>query len=178
MGRFARRVIGAAVLDKSVYEDVEADPLATLQAFTVVLLASTAAGIGAQGLGRSGIEGIATIGIAALIAWAAWAVLIFEIGVRLLPAPETRADVGQLLRTLGFSAAPGMLTVTAALPGVGLPAFAIAAAWMLVSMIVAVQQALDYSRPSRAIAVCLVAWLLALGLVVLLGWFFGAVRSS
>ena len=175
MGRFAGRVIGAAVLDRSVYEEVEADPLATLQAFTVVLLASTAAGIGARGLGRSGIDDIVTVGVAALIGWAAWAVLTFEIGVRVLPAPDTQADVGQLLRTLGFSVAPGMLTIMGALPGVGMPAFAIAAAWMLVSMIVAVQQALDYRRASRAIAVCLIAWLLALGVVVLLGWFFGAV---
>src|SRR5262245_60363859 len=162
MGRFARRVIGAAVLDRSVYEDVEADPLATFQALTVVLLVSTAAGIGARGLGRSGIDDIATVGIAALIGWAAWAVLTFEIGVRVLPAPETQADVGQLLRTLGFSAAPGMLTIMGALPGVGMPAFAIAAAWMLLSMIVAVQQALDYPRPFRAIAVCVVAWSLSL----------------
>jgi hypothetical protein len=175
MGRFARRVIGAAVLDRSVYEDVEADPLATLQAFTVVLLASAAAGIGARGLGRTGFEDIATVGIAALIGWGAWAVLTFEIGVRVLPERETRADVGQLLRTLGFSVAPGMLTIMGALPGVGMPAFAIAAAWMLVSMIVAVQQALDYSGPFRAIAVCLVAWLVTFGLMVLLGWFSGTV---
>jgi hypothetical protein len=175
MTRFARRVLGAAALDRSVYEEVEADPLATVQAFAVVLLASTAAGIGARGLGRSGIDDVATVGVAALIGWASWAVLTYEIGVRVLPGPETQVDVGQLLRTLGFSAAPGMLTVMAAVPGVGMPAFAIATVWMMVSMIVAVQQALDYARPSRAIAVCLVAWSLSLGLVVLLGWWFGPV---
>jgi hypothetical protein len=175
MRRFARRLLGAAVLDRSVYEDVEADPFATIQAFAVVLLASTAVGIGSRGLGHNSMEGIATVGIAALIGWASWAVLTFEIGVHMFPEPETQVDVGQLLRTLGFSAAPGILTVAAALPGMAAPAFIIVAAWLLVSMVVAVQQALDYSRPLRAIAVCLVGWSLSLGFVVLLGWWFGAV---
>jgi hypothetical protein len=115
------------------------------------------------------------VGVAALIAWGSWAVLTYEIGARVFPEPETNVTVGQLLRTLGFSAAPGALTVVAALPGMAVPAFTIAAVWMLISMVVAVQRALDYDRPFRAVAVCLVAWSLSLGFVVLLGWVFGRV---
>ena len=78
------------------------------------------------------------------MAWAAWALLTYQIGVKLMPEPETRADVGELLRTIGFSAAPGMLRIFGIVPGAAIPAFAITAVWMLVAMIVAVRQALDY----------------------------------
>ena len=173
MTTLVKRMLGAAVLDRSTYEEVEGDRLASSQAFIVVLLASAAAGLGARGFGYSGVNATVTIGVAALLGWACWALLTFEIGARLLPSPDTRADVGQLLRTLGFSAAPGILTVAAVLPGMAMPVFVIAILWMLVSMVVAVQQALDYPNPSRAVAVCLVAWALSLALVVLFGWWSG-----
>jgi hypothetical protein len=38
MSTFVRRVIGAAVLDRNTYEEVEADRAGTTQAFFVVLL--------------------------------------------------------------------------------------------------------------------------------------------
>jgi hypothetical protein len=50
------------------------------------------------------------------------------------------------------------------------PAFALASVWMLISMIVAVRQALDYDSTARAVAVCVIAWTLALGIVALLGF--------
>ena len=175
MGTFSRRFIGAAVLDPATYEDVEADRLATVQAFSVVLLASVAAGVGATGFGASGIEGVVRFGILALLGWGSWAVLTFEIGSRLMPAKQTRADVGQLLRTLGFSAAPGIVTVAGVLPRMAVPAFALATVWMLASMVVAVRQALDYDSTLRAVGVCLSAWALALLFVGVIGFFTGGV---
>ena len=71
-----------------------------------------------------------------------------------MPEPQTRADVGELLRTIGFASAPGMLRVFGIVPGATIPAFAITAVWMLAAMIVAVRQALDYQSTSRAVAVC------------------------
>ena len=46
MTTFAYRVIGAVRLDSRIYEEVEADRQATLQAVVVVLTASAAGGIG------------------------------------------------------------------------------------------------------------------------------------
>ena len=116
--------------------------------------------------------------IAALIAWAAWALITFEIGSRLMPEPQTRVDVGQLMRTIGFAAAPGLLRVLGAIPGVTVPAFVIAALWMLAAMIVAVRQALDYTSTRRAIAVCLVGWVLVGSIAIALGLVFGPTLSS
>ena len=153
---FLQRLIGAAALDAAIYEEVEADPSAMSQALAVVVLSSLAAGFGASGIGGASISNIGFISAAALLTWAAWALITFEIGSRLLPEPQTRVDVGQLMRTIGFSATPGMLRAFGAIPGVTIPAFAIAAVWMLAAMIVAVRQALDYTSTRRAIAVCLI----------------------
>jgi hypothetical protein len=39
-------------------------------------------------------------------------------------------------------------------------------AWMLLAMVVAVRQALDYTSTGRAIAVCLVGWLLTSAIIL------------
>lgn len=171
MSALLRRLFGALALDPSAYEDVEADTHATWQAGLTVVLASAAAGVGAQGLGVD----VSPLPLAAvsLVAWAAWALLTFEVGVRVLPGPRTHADVGELLRTLGFSAVPGLLLVLGALPGLALPIFVAVPLWMLAAMIVAVRQALDYQSTARAVAVCVVGWVLAVACVVGVGWFVG-----
>jgi hypothetical protein len=43
---------------------------------------------------------------------------------------------------------------------------------MLVAMIVAVRQALDFTSTARAVAVCLVGWLLAMAFAVAFGLMF------
>jgi len=174
---FVQRLIGALALDSAIYEEVEADPAATGQAFGVVVLSSLAAGIGSRGLGGTTVAGILTISMIALIAWAAWALLVFEIGGRLMPEPETRVDVGQLLRTIGFAATPGLLRVLGVMSAATIPVFAITAVWMLAATVVGVRQALDYRHTGRAIVVCGLGWLLALSIALVLGLFFGPTVS-
>src|SRR5206468_2412053 len=174
---FVMRLIGALALDPVTYEEVEADRTATGQAFLVVVLSSVGAGIGARGLGSGSAQSMVFISALSLIAWAAWALLTYQIGVRLMPEAETKSDVGELMRTIGFAAAPGMLRVFGIVPGAAVPAFAITAVWMLVAMIVAVRQALDYKSTARAIAVCGLGWALALAIAVGLGLVFGPTVS-
>jgi hypothetical protein len=165
---FLQRLIGAAALDVAIYEEVEADRSATGQALAVVVLFGVAVGIGFLGLTEPGgpnVAKAAVIMVAFLLGWAGWALLTLQVGVRLLPARTTHSDIGELLRTLGFSASPGFLCVFGALPGLARPVVVVVLIWMLASMIVAVRQALDYQSTWRAVAVCIVGWLLAFGAV-------------
>ncbi len=165
MTTFPHRLMGASVLDVDTYEEVEADRGATAQALTVVLASSLAAGIGASGFMRGGqplAEGVFLWSAISLVSWAAWALLVFEIGGRLLPEPETRVDVGELMRTIGFSSAPGLLRVFGVVPELALPVFILTTVWMLVAMVVAVRQALDYHSTWRALGVCALGLFLAL----------------
>lgn len=170
---FTQRVIGALALDSTIYEEVEADPTAISQALTVVVLSSLAAGIGSRGLVGTSVGGILFISILSLMAWAVWAVVVFEIGSRLLPEPGTRVDVGQLLRTIGFAAAPGLLRVLGIMSAATIPVFAITSVWMLAAMIVGVRQALDFHSTTRAVAVCVLGWTLAIAIAVVIGLFWG-----
>jgi Yip1 domain len=166
---FLQRLIGAAALDTAIYEEVEADRGATAQAMAVVVLSSLAGGFGARGLGGTTPSNIAFFTLISLMAWAAWALVTYQIGGRLMPEPQTRVDVGELLRTTGFASAPGLLRLFGVLPGVTIPAFAIAAVWMLAAMVVAVRQALDYKSTARTIAVCVIGWALGIAFAVGIG---------
>ena len=171
---FLRRLIGAATLDVATYEEVETDRGATAQAGAIVVLSSLAAGIGMRGFGGGGGAASMTFfGALALMAWGAWALLTYQIGVRILPEPQTRADVGELLRTIGFASTPGLLRIFGALPGLTIPVFTVTTVWMLLAMIVAVRQALDYSSTRRAVAVCVFGWVLAIVFAMVVGFFFG-----
>jgi len=166
MASFTERMIGAAKLDVHTYEEVEADRNAIGQAMIVVVAASVAAGIG--NLSQAGVAGLVVGSIVALIGWFIWAFLTFIIGTKVLPEPQTKSDMGELLRTIGFSASPGVLKVFGVVPVLGgLISFA-ASIWMLVAMVIAVRQALDYKSTGRAIGVCVIGWVVYVIAVVFL----------
>jgi hypothetical protein len=167
-------MIRAAKLDVHLYEEVEADQTAMPQAVATVAISSLAAGIGS--LGALGLSGLLVGVIAALVGWFIWAFLTYFIGTKLLPEPGTKADLGELMRTMGFSSAPGVLRVLGFVPVVGVIIVLGASIWMLVAMIIAVRQALDYRSTWRSVGVCLIGWIVQ---VVLFGMLFAAlgVRS-
>ena len=152
------RMIRAAKLDAQLYEEVEADQGAMGQAMTVVIMAAVAAGIG--NFGSGGLAGIAVGTLGALGGWYLWAYLTYFIGTRFLAEPETSADHGELLRTIGFSSAPGLIRVVGVIPGLTEIVFSVASIWMLIAMVIAVRQALDYTSTWRAVGVCLIGWLI------------------
>ena len=164
MASFFNRMIRAAQLDENLYEEVEADKGALGQAMGVVVLSSIAAGIGSYGnsLWRIGIGTVA-----ALISWFVWSGMIYLIGAKLFPEPQTEADYGQLLRTVGFSSAPGMIRILGLLPFVGGGVvFLGASLWMMAAMVVAARQALDYQSKLRAVGVCAVGWIIQMSILV------------
>ena len=166
MTSFKNRIIRAAMLDVNLYEEVEADKGAMVQAMGVVVLSSIAAGLGS--IERGGFGGILTGTVAALIGWYIWAYLTYFIGTRVLPEPQTEADHGELLRTIGFSSSPGLIRVFAIIPGLTGVVFLFAAIWMLVAMVIAVRQALDYQSTLRAVGVCLIGWFIQSLILVLM----------
>ena len=171
MADFGNRIIRAAKLDAALYEEVEADKSALGQAMGVVVLSSIAAGIGSTS--EAGLFGMLIGVVVALVGWYIWAYMTYFIGTRLLAEPQTKADHGELLRTIGFSSSPGLIRVLGIIPVMRDIVFPIAAIWMLVAMIIAVRQALDYSSTLRAIGVCAIGWIVQIVMFVLLFSIFG-----
>jgi hypothetical protein len=155
MATFTERMVRAAKLDVTVYEEVENDTAATRQALGVVVLSSVAAGIGAA----AGMRGLVFGIVASLLGWAFWAWITHLIGTRWLREPGTHADWSQLARTIGFAQAPGLLRVVGIVPFLQGLVFLVTAVWTLVAVVIAVRQALDFTSTARAVAVCIVGWL-------------------
>lgn len=165
------RILRAAKLDVNLYEEVEADEGALTQATLVVVLSSLAAGVG--GIFSYGFMAIIIGTISALIGWYVWAFLTYYIGTKLLPEEQTEADYGQLLRTLGFASSPGLIRVLGVIPGLLVIVNFIASVWMLVTMVIAVRQALDYKSTLRAVVVCVIGWIIQLLIIMLFYALFG-----
>ena len=166
MSTFAERMIGAATLDVHTYEEVEADRTATTQAMGVVVLSSLAQGI--AGLTQGGGIGFVAGAMGALLGWFIWAFLVYIIGTKVLPEPQTRSDLGELLRTTGFSASPGLLRVLGVIPLIGGLIVLAVSIWMLIAMIIAVRQALDYQSTGRAVGVCLIGWFVFVVIILMI----------
>jgi len=166
MSQFTQRMMRAAKLDVNLYEEVEADETAMKQAMGVVVLSSVAAGIGSMSMG---VGNLIFGTMLALIGWFIWAYITFFIGTKILPEAQTKSNYGELLRTIGLSSSPGLIRVFAIIPGLGKVVFLIAGVWMLIAMVIAVRQALDYKSTGRAVGVCVIGWFFqALVLAVLI----------
>ena len=145
-------MLGAARLDISTYEEVEADKTATGQAAGVVALVAVAQAIGAAGEGTLGI--VAGLG-GAMFGWLIWAGITYLIGAKLFGGTATW---GELLRTLGFAQAPGVLYVLGIIPLLGGLVRIALAIWILIAGIIAIRQALDFST-GKAILTAVLGWL-------------------
>lgn len=158
------RMIGAAMLDIPTYEEVEADENLTGQAAIVVVLAAFASGIGAYS-GENPLVGMMVGIIASLAGWALWAGITYLIGDKLLGGTATW---GELLRTLGYAQAPGVLYVLGIAPMFGGMIRGIVGIWLLITGIVAIRQALDFST-GKALVTAFLGWCVAILPAVVLG---------
>lgn len=162
---FGQRLLAALRLDATVYEEVEHDPRALPQAAAVVGLAALAAALGAFGV--VGVGAILGGLLGAFVSWMVWTALVWLIGVKLLAG---RADFEELLRTIGFVAAPQLLYALAIIP---LPFWQALVALVVLGMTLAafvraVQHALDVSL-GRALVTALAAVAAQLLLVAAFG---------
>ncbi|WP_455368188.1 YIP1 family protein [[Eubacterium] cellulosolvens] len=168
------RMIRAAKLDASLYEEVEKDLTATNQAILVVVIASISSGIGSaiggQMVGGLGgfVFGLVGGAIAALVGWFIWSFITYFIGTRLFKGPQTEATYGELLRCIGFSNSPGILAILVFIPIIGAVIAFIAWIWSLIAMVIAVRQALDFST-GRAIATCIVGFIVMMIIIAAIG---------
>jgi hypothetical protein len=146
------------ILNDAVYEDVERDVDATSQAALVVAIVAVCAGIGQ--LRDGGIPGLILGIIGAFVGWIVWAAITYWVGKTIFKTENTSVTLGEMLRTLGFAHSPGVLRILGFIPVLGPLASFVAAIWMLITGIVAIRVAMDFST-GRAIGTAIVGWLIA-----------------
>ena len=154
---FISRIIRALSLDPNLYEEVENDKSSIVQAMVVVLLSSVAAGLYTYDYG--GARGLIVGTIVTFAGWVLMSFLIYLVGTKLFPDTETKTDVGEILRVLGFAAAPGIFILLALLPVISKIVWLLILViwvWRFAAMVIAVRQALDFKNTWSAIWVCVV----------------------
>jgi hypothetical protein len=175
---YFQRLQKAIMLDVSFYEEVENDKKFTDQAMMTVVLVSIV-----QGLMIAGFAPIALVQgiLGSLLRFIIWAFFIAFVGTRILPEPETKSNTGELIRTLGFAYAPGLLVIFKVLPFISSFVDPIIVILQFAAMTIAVRQALDFNSTVRAVGVCIVAFLLmivALTLFIGSTWFFLGIAEN
>ena len=144
MGVFLRRVVGAAGLRRSVFEEVAVDPVASIYAVFLIFLVGWSAYLGR--LASQDLSFNVTLvlvgllaGLPALVGCGITTLLVYLIGIRwvrrtssdgattLLPEPtvdEPGPDLGAVFRVVCFAQVPYLLGVFGGMPYVGI-AFAV-----------------------------------------------------
>ena len=152
--QYVNRIIRACKLDISLYEEVEADKSATCQAAGVVALSIIALGVGT--FFTYGSFNVIVPILAALAGWFVTSLLIYFVGAKLFPDKNTQSNLGELLRTIGFSYSPGLIRIFGFNQDLLVITFLGSGIWSLIAMVIAVRQALDYQSTWRAVGVVVI----------------------
>ena len=163
-----QRIIGVFKLDVDNFEEIEADESATTQAAMVVLLVALLAGIGRGFVGygdSSFIGGFLSAFISTFIGWIVWSAATYFVGTSLFGG---NADMGQMLRVIGFAFSPQLLGI---IPCVGA---VVGAIWTLVAGFIAVRQGLDLDN-TKAFLTILVGLIVYLALNFVLNLVLGPI---
>ena len=169
------RVIRAARLDVSLYNEVEADTSLNREALTVVIIVTILAAVGSfVGSLLLSFELVpAILGLAWAIFWGiagyyVWAYLTWYIGTRFF---KGTAEPGELLRTLGYAYRPRVLGVFAIIPCIGaIPA--LRRDLVFGTGEVAVREALDTTTGNAIITVA-IGWVVILVISLIVGGILG-----
>ncbi len=170
------KMIRAAMLDVSLYEEVEADSSLTTEAILVVVIVSLISGIGGLlgGVLRGGhpISGLLASLLMTLVGYFVWAFVVYYVGTSLF---HGTADYGEVLRTTGYAYTPAILGFFVFIPCLGWLAALIGSVWALVAGVIAVRQALDFDT-TKAIWTVVIGWVVMLVVAILIGSAFGGMR--
>ena len=163
------RALRAAFFIPSVYEGLDDDPWAALQALGVGAAAAVSLGVGFRNETLAAFEGPAALGFlwaanTVIVVWVLWSLLAFLIGSRILGGT---GSFRQILRALGFALAPGVLLALRSTPDVGGALYFVVILWILASGILALKETQNV-RWREAVPVGVIGWFVAFGVVPLL----------
>jgi len=166
------RMWRAIKLQSALYEEVEADKSANIQAGLVVVIVAiaTAIGSGLASLTAGGLVAALWSLLLALVGWLLWALVVYIIGAKIMKGKHTESNWGEVARTIGFANSPGIFRILAFIPVAGWLISIIAWIWILIAGIIGIRAALDFST-GRAIITVILGWLVYLALMIVLAIF-------
>ncbi|MBI3967501.1 MAG: YIP1 family protein [Chloroflexi bacterium] len=163
------KMLRAAKLEIGLYDEVRHESASTSEAFQAIVIIAISAGLGRaigsldRGIGVAGAT-LAVAVVAALISWVVMSVATYFVATAILGG---KASPGALLRVLAFAEAPTVLNLLRFVPILGTVVVSLTFGWTLITLIVALRQALDVGT-GRAIATAVLAFIptLVVGTIV------------
>ncbi len=156
------RIVGVFRLDPATFEEIEHDPNALSQAAIIVAIVAVLTGLGTGFTTIFGSHRFAGSFIRALIwtfiLWILWSVSTYFVGTSLFGG---KADLGEMLRVIGFACSPLMLGIIPCIGGL------IGTIWALVAGFIAVRQGLDFDNTKTLLTVIVGLVIYLIGLAVL-----------
>jgi hypothetical protein len=133
-----KHIIGVFKLDAANFEEIEQDGNLTLTAALIVVLVSLVSGVG-NGLfngfiNKTFLGGFLGAIISVLLGWLLWSAVTWVVGTRFF---HGEADLGQMLRVIGFAYLPMLLSIIPCVGGI------IGIIWTFAAVFIAVRQGLD-----------------------------------
>ncbi len=168
-----KRMIGVLTLNRGVYEEIESDSSANMQALIVVLIVGLASGFGGAMLVKNFSTGLIGNIVWAVVGWALLSLIVFVIGAKLFGGEASLAEV---MRLLGFAYTPALLGVLGGLlalfpfigAALGTAIYMVAFAWTFITMFIATQEALDLGAGKTAVTLIAGFFVYLIGLGVIL----------
>jgi len=161
------RIIGVFTLNADTFEEIEHDQSATTQAAMVVLAVALLGALGGLIGALIGNQNILMAVIApiinAFVGWIVWSAAVYFVGTSLFGG---RADMGEMLRVVGFAYAPGVLGI---IPCIG---WLVGLVWTLAAMVIAIRQGLDIDT-GKAIITGVIGFIVVLVINLVIGMVFG-----
>lgn len=168
------RLLRLARLDTTVFDEVRMDPTATMSSFLVVVAASFAAGFGGflwwvvQDFPDGGRVFFQSFILGSIFASGLWIVWLFVAYVLLTQVFRERADLQQLVRTMGLAAAPLAISLVMFVPGIdfGIALLSVALLFGLTTVAIQSTTTADTARVLMANSAGFAVWAIVLTLLV------------
>jgi hypothetical protein len=159
MNMLVSRMLRAAKLDASLFEELVNDPSTQAQSVWVVAVFAMASGYGL--FSRAGVTAVNSCLVTTFFAWYFWAFSLYIVSTYLFRNTVTKTDRKTILRVVGFASAPGVLRLLGVIPQTSGILFLVTSVWMIAASVVGVKIALKMSHTGKAIFLCTSTWLLA-----------------
>ena len=131
---FSKVIFRSIRLDKNLYKDPNSfGELSLYYAGLIMVLDGVAGAIALSTLYKTNII---FSGVTALLSWMVWGVLIYVIGIKLFPDPNTNANFKKILVTVGLAHAPGLFRFFVYMPSLVLPIVFLTQFWIFASLII------------------------------------------
>jgi len=159
MEKILQRVLRVIKLDKAVFSEIEHDESATVEALIIVVVTGFLSAIGKGISSDTGFFGafIGSFLSSILISWILWSLITLWIGTSVFGG---EAELGEMLRVIGYATAPRLLGFFSFIPCVGWIVALAGAILSLIAAFLAIREGLDLDDV-KAIATAIIGWVIA-----------------